>query len=235
MGFSPAHGVSRKARRPCKRPQSREGAPRGSEPALWYRQALVQGLPSALGALGWSPSLSCPGLRAATALGRGVGQPSRRGLSVPGPRRVVGNRRRSNCLLALLPKGEDRSAWSSEVPTTRDGGDGGLGLSTQSLPPAGRKGYQSRRGGRSSAGTGESLPAEETLARETKADFPHSKIRGILQEQNREIRAGRKVTCKLGKIRSPVSGLSFIPAAMTSLRLFLSRGLSGQRPSSLRS
>lgn len=212
-----------------------KGAPRGSS----LRCGL--GKRSSKGCLGprcsgLEPQSQRPGAEGSGRTGPGTGP------AFPPPRaraRPVGSRETRDAAEAsgAPPRGRGPARGAARGPRTR----ARAGLSAQSLPPAGRDGrcrggarLPGRRGAGSRPGAGEALPAARTLARETKADFPQRNARH-LQEGNREVGAGRKAACELGEIRSPLSGLSFIPAAMTSHALFLSRGLSGPRPASLRS
>lgn len=136
MGFNPARGVSRdrvNARSPGK------GAPRGSQPALRSRQALVQGLPR--------PAVLWAGAAGSAAWGGGQRPPWAGGwASLPAAarpcqaRRVAGNAGRCRGL-GRSSAGRGQARGAARGPRTR----ARAGLSAQSLPPAGRKGR--RRGG----------------------------------------------------------------------------------------
>lgn len=131
-------GVSRKARRPCERPQSGSARPAEASLRCGLDQALVQGCPRPGRYSGLEPQCQRPGAEGSGRTGPGTGPAFLPRRFVPGVRaRPAGSRGTRDAAVprALLRGGEDRRA-GQRGPRTR----ATEGLSAQSLPPAGRKG-----------------------------------------------------------------------------------------------
>lgn len=172
---------------------------------------------------GLEPQCQRPGAEGSGRTGRGLGQPSRRRRVRAGRVRARPPGRRGTRDAAVAsgapPRGEDRRAGQRRAPHAGEG--------WSSAPrAASQPGEGPLPRGREAAGQervpGEALPAALATGKGSKADFPQRSV--CPAPSGRKSGAGeKKQRVNQREIRSPLSGLSFIPAPMTSHGLFLNR------------